>query len=324
MKYYLKRCGFQELGSVGIDGKPKRGRYLLTSKDETVLSFFPKLSKKILNDYAIIPIIPLYTGNKVYCNYVFHNSKYNAQTSKNNRDEYRIYLNKSLEDNQLYFKTEDIVIMREQSNIGNSQHCYYLYLIRNHSSEEYLFTSRLIEDSAVRGNYGIYEGSIPFFEDAVKKYCDYYDRSEILIDDSVTRFIASTNEASQENVFNTATFRDFVLTGYGLTCAISGISENSIYEDSLEAVYIRPHTDGGSCLPSNGIALANKLSIPFIKGEFTISDQYTVIVHPHVQDNNLKKFNGVLIRVPSNQFFRPDKENLLYHRKMIFGSFLQG
>ena len=26
MNYFLKKCGFQELGSVGDDGKPKRGR----------------------------------------------------------------------------------------------------------------------------------------------------------------------------------------------------------------------------------------------------------------------------------------------------------
>ena len=70
--YYLKKCGHQELGSVGANGKTHRGRYLLTSMNESVLSFFPALSKTQLNDSALLPIIPLYSGEKVYCNYVYH------------------------------------------------------------------------------------------------------------------------------------------------------------------------------------------------------------------------------------------------------------
>ena len=69
MKYYLKKCGHQELGSVGADGVAHRGRYLLTSMDDSVMSLFPPLSTAQLNDSALLPIIPLYSGKKVYCNY---------------------------------------------------------------------------------------------------------------------------------------------------------------------------------------------------------------------------------------------------------------
>ena len=57
MKYYLKRLGHQELGSVK-NGKAQRGRYIYISKDKNVLDIFPPLSKTVTNDSSIIPIIP--------------------------------------------------------------------------------------------------------------------------------------------------------------------------------------------------------------------------------------------------------------------------
>ena len=163
MEYYLKICGFQELGSVGRDGKPKRGRYLLTSMNQSVLDFFPPLSKDILNDCAVLPIIPLYSGKKVYCNYVYHNSKFNAVTSKNNRNEYRIYLNRALENNELFFGAQDIVVMRSDDTPSADQTFYYLFLIRNHASSEYIRASQIVAESAIKGNYGVYEGELDFF-----------------------------------------------------------------------------------------------------------------------------------------------------------------
>lgn len=54
MKYFLKRCGSQELGSVDASGKPQRGRYLLISMNPDILSFFPPLSTVQLNDFVPI------------------------------------------------------------------------------------------------------------------------------------------------------------------------------------------------------------------------------------------------------------------------------
>ena len=96
-EYYLKKCGHQELGSVGANGRANRGRYLLTSMDQNVLSFFPPLSVAQLNDCALLPIVPLFSGEKVYCNFVYHNDKFHGSTAAHPRNEYRIYLNRSLE-----------------------------------------------------------------------------------------------------------------------------------------------------------------------------------------------------------------------------------
>ena len=65
MKYYLKRLGHQELGSVK-NGKAQRGRYIYISKDENVLDMFPPLSKTVTNDSSIIPIISIITINIMY------------------------------------------------------------------------------------------------------------------------------------------------------------------------------------------------------------------------------------------------------------------
>ena len=83
MKYYLKRLGHQELGSVK-NGKAQRGRYIYISKDKNVLDIFPPLSKTVTNDSSIIPIIPLYqkVAKKIYCNYIYHNDKYNQTVDK--------------------------------------------------------------------------------------------------------------------------------------------------------------------------------------------------------------------------------------------------
>lgn len=113
MKYYLKRLGHQELGSVK-NGKAQRGRYIYISKDKNVLDIFPPLSKTVTNDSSIIPIIPLYqkVAKKIYCNYIYHNDKYNV--SGGTRNEYRIYCNGALEGKQLLFQPDDILIFRAE------------------------------------------------------------------------------------------------------------------------------------------------------------------------------------------------------------------
>ena len=58
--YYLKKLGHQELGSIGSDGKPQRGRYIYVSSDVHVLSFFPPLTKQAMNDNALLAVLPLF------------------------------------------------------------------------------------------------------------------------------------------------------------------------------------------------------------------------------------------------------------------------
>ncbi len=328
MRYFLKCCGFQELGSVGEDGKAKRGRYLMSSQNETVVDFFPSLSIEIPNDTALLPIVPLYTGLKTYASYVYHNSKYTGTGAKHPRNEYRIYLNSELEAHQLYMKAEDIVVMRKSiipsiGESGEEQYVYYLDVVKDHFSDIYLKLSRIIENYPIHGGYGMYDGELDFFEKKVEELESGQQVSDIHIDKSVTERIRKSTGENQKNIFNPATFRDFVLAGYGNACAITGQMAEGILGTGVDVVYIMPKAVGGSCLPSNGIALAKSLSLAFVRGEFTLSPRFEVIVHPKCKSPELQNYQLKQIRVPPNAFFQPDKQSMEYHRNNIYGSFLR-
>lgn len=326
MRYFLKRCGFQELGSVGEDGKPKRGRYLMSSKTDEVVDFFPPLSIEIPNDTAMLPIIPLYTRLKTYCSYVYHNSKYTGTTAKHARNEYRIYLNNEIENHQLYFTSEDIVIMRKSTTptldeSGNEQEVYYLDLLRDHSSALYVRLNKYIDSYPIKGGYAMYDEELPFFEKQVTEFESGQYVTDIVIDKSVTDRINKSTEENQNHIFNPATFRDFVLSGYGNACAISGQLAKGLIGMGVDVVYIRPRNDGGNCLPSNGISLAKQFSLAFLQGKFTLSDHYEIIIHPDSDIPELEEYRLKQIRIPPNKFFQPDKDSVRYHREHIYGSF---
>ena len=326
MRYFLKCCGFQELGSVGEDGKAKRGRYLMSSKNDAVVDFFPPLSIEIPNDTALLPIVPLYTRLKTYASYVYHNSKYTGTKAKHPRNEYRIYLNNEMEAHQLYMRAEDIVVMRKSivpslDESGEEQYVYYLDVVKDHSSSMYLTLSRIIEDSPIKGGYGMYDGELEFFEDQVKEFEANQSTMDIHIDKSVTDRIKKSTDENLANIFNPATFRDFVLAGYGNACAVTGQLAEGVLGTGVDVVYIMPKAVGGSCMPSNGIALSKNLSLAFVRGEFTLSPRYEVIVHPECENEYIQNFHLKQIRVPPNTFFQPAQESLRYHREMVHGAF---
>lgn len=328
MRYFLKRCGFQELGSVGEDGKVKRGRYLMSSKSEEVIDFFPPLSIEIPNDTAMLPIVPLYSRLKTYCSYVYHNSKYTGTSAQHARNEYRIYLNNEIENHQLYFRSEDIVVFRKskipaQDEKGEEQEVYYLDVVKDHLSGLYYRLNKIIESYPIRGGYGMYDGELDFFEKQVNEFETGQIATDIVIDKSVTDRIDKSTEENKNNIFNPATFRDFVLAGYGNACAVTGQLAEGILGLGVDVVYIRPRSMGGDCLPSNGIAFSKEFSMAFLQGKFTLSEQYEVIAHPKNDIEIVERFQYKQIRVPSNKFFQPNKDSLKYHREHIYGMFLK-
>ena len=321
MKYYLKKCGHQELGSVE-NGKAKRGRYLLTSMSKEVLAMFPPLSETQLNDSAIIAVIPLYSGKKVYCNYVYYNDKFHGSTAAHPRNEYRLYLNKELEEQQLLFQENDIIIIRTEEILeeDETQTIYYLDHIKNNGTALYDKMSQVINSYPINGGYGIFEGTIPEFEEKVRKLAKP-DDCEVVIDDTVTNKIASSPD-NIASLFNSVSFRDFIMVGYDNLCAITGTVIKYESYMNLEAAHIKPKSHGGLFLPNNGMALCRDLHWAFDKGFFTLDDDLKVVVHPKIESEYLNSFNGKQIRIPNNQFFVPDLDNVRYHRENVYGLFL--
>lgn len=324
MKYYLKKCGHQELGSVGTDGVSHRGRYLLTSKNNDIQAMFPPLSTAQLNDSALLPIIPLYLGQKIYCNYVYHNDKFHGSTATKPRDEIRLYLNRALENNQQYFRTGDIMVMRAEE-IRNEddelQTVYLMDLIRDHASPEYSQLNDVISNYPIRGGYGIFNGVLPYFERQVEAM-NLSVNNNVVVDNAVTQRIVNNGADSLAGLFNAATFRDFVMVGYGNLCAITGTVIRYESYMNLEAAHIKPKSHGGLYLPNNGLALNRDLHWAFDKGFFTLNDNLEVQVHPRTTSDYLQSLNGKQIRVPSNPFFVPDMECVRYHRGAVYGLFL--
>ena len=321
--YYLKKCGHQELGSVGANGRPNRGRYLLTSMNEDVLSFFPPLSKTQLNDSALLPIMPLYSGEKVYCSYVYHNDKYHGSTAVHPRNEHRIYLNKSLEGDTFRFLTDDIVVFRKEEieDDGMTQTVYLLDLVHNDNSAYYRELNQIITEYPINGGYGIFRGTLPDFEIHAEKVLNQQNTITV-IDDTVTQRIETTPTAAIADLFNAATFRDFVMTGYDNLCAITGTVIKYQGFTNLEAAHIKPRSHGGLFLPNNGLALSRDLHWAFDKGFFTLTDDLRIQVHPQIESDYLRSFDNKKIRIPGNQFFVPDIDNIRYHREAVYGLFL--
>jgi hypothetical protein len=327
MIYFLKRCGYQELGSVGPDGKAKRGRYLMSSQYKTIVDFFPELSLQKANDTALLPIIPLYTGLKTYANYVYHNSKYTGSTAKHPRNEYRIYLNNKIEGTHQYFSPKDIIIMRKSeinSSVGDNKSddfVYYLDVVKDHTSSLYQKLNAIIDAYPSPGGYALFAGELYPFEDKVSEFESGQKSNGIHIDPSVTERISRCSEEDQTSLFNSSTFRDFVLAGYGNACAVTGKLANSTIGEEVDVVYFIPPYLGGSHLPSNGIALSKNLSLLFVTGEFTLSDRLEIMVHPDSKNELLWKYDSKKIRIPPDHFFRPGTQSITYHREKIYGSF---
>ncbi|MDL4842484.1 HNH endonuclease [Aquibacillus rhizosphaerae] len=325
MTYYLKKLGHQELGSISTPGsKPSRGRYIYISKDDRVLSFFPPLSKQVKNDSSLLPIIPLYlpTPEKVYCNYIYHNDKYNGSLAASPRNEFRIYSNNALEMDQFLFEPDDIIVMKKQEILEAEEKQTVYFLERVTVRENYDFYKKcegIIDDSDVRSNHGIYEGSLEEIDNKIDSISTISLRAAI--DTSVTKKI-ETSDTDIADLFSPTSFRDFTMTAYKERCAVTGMVIKYGKFMNLEAAHIHPKSHGGLFLPNNGLALSRDIHWSFDKGFFTLNDDYTLLVHPDVESDFLKSYNGQQIFIPENDFLKPSTESIEYHRENVYGLFL--
>ena len=338
MRYYLKKLGSQELGSVK-DGRAQRGRYIYISKDNDVLDLFPPLSKVVKNDASLIPVIPLYIDEprKVYCSFVYHNDKYNQINGT--RNEYRIYSNNELEDHKLLFQPDDILIFRDEiastildNNDGNGDQfdfavtnakVYFLYRCVNNGSAFYRECREIVDNSHIRGGgHAIFDGEFPEVETEVDRITDIAKGEyETAIDETVTARTRTEATDAMASLFNSVSFHDFVMVGYEFRCAVTNRVIRYGNYMNLEAAHIWPRSHDGCYLPNNGIALSRDMHWAFDKGRFTIDDDYKIRVHPDIESDYLRQYDNNAIFLPNDGFFRPNLINLHYHQRNVFGLF---
>lgn len=322
---YIKLLGTQELGYR--KGQPGGGgRYIYISKQCT--EFFPHLSVTQLNDTVLIPIVPPFTQQKVYTSYVYHNDKHILD--EGTRDEYRLYLNKGVDPHADYYKPGDIVVF--QRVVGPNPEdqmmpTYFLHRFES-TSQHYAILSGLIEESKIKGGHALIEAQLEFIPEVQEieagpviippeVMADAEEKQKEILDEEVEEI----EEVRGAHLFNSVSFRDFVLTGYEYKCAVTGQSILWKQLNNLEAAHIKPRAHTGSFLPCNGIALSRDMHWAFDKGFFTIGDDYHIIVHEEVQASMLGAFHGTQMNLPKDDFFKPDKTYLKHHRENIYGLF---
>jgi hypothetical protein len=335
-QFYIKKLGFQELGSPKKDGKLSRGRYILISKK--YLDFFPHLSKTVNNDAVVIPIIPFFDNKKVYSWYVYHNDKYNRPNGT--RDEYRIYLNKGLdfdnENNTRIYNLDDIVVFERINQEENSNMPIYFMYRFEPNSDYYLELEELIIQSASKGKHAILEGDLSFInsslqilqqanieisDDAMAELEKQQEEILLTEDEDVDTLEENLEQIRGAHLFNSVSFRDFVMLAYNYKCAIT--QQSIIWKNlnNLEAAHIQPKAQSGTFLPCNGIALCRDMHWAFDKGFITINKDFCVEVHPEVKNTLLQQYNGKKITVPIDPFFQPASKFLEHHKLKIYGLF---
>ncbi len=332
--YYIKQLQSQELGSPKPDGSVSRGRYMLISKSHN--GFFPPLSETEKNDTVMLPLVAPNSNKKIYCSFVYHNDKYHGSTANQPRDEFRIYLNREIDSDRRFFQPKDIIVFEKildiQEDEQEQNYFYKLHLFRQ-SNDKYDFLQEIInKTSEQKGGHAVYQKSLDFItqigckaeeleaiiSDDVKHKAYEKQKELVEVDDCEDSF--ESNKGA--NLFNSVSFRDFVMLGYGKKCAITG--EVIAYRDliNLEAAHIKPKSHSGPFLPCNGIAMCRDMHWAFDKGMFTINDNYCIQVHDKVKQSILAQYDNKPINLPIEDFFKPEPRYLEYHRKNIFGLFL--
>ena len=322
--FYIKKLGSQELGSPKPDGTVSRGRYIYVTK--AYENFFPHLSTTVTNDNVLVPVIPPFSEEKIYTTLVYHNDKFNVEGGT--RDEFRLYLNRNLDPDRGYFRVDDIVVF-ERIETGTPVPLYFLYRF-NATDSFYNDLAARIEASPIKGGHALAGDELGF----IPQRQINIDEAVVVIPAEVMKVAVTQQEevlASEEqnvedtrgaSLFNSDSFRDFVMLAYGYKCAITGkvIGYKNLL--NLEAAHIQPKAQAGTFLPCNGIALCRDMHWAFDKGFITISDELKIIVHKEMQNSILMEYSDQKIFTPVDPYFQPEKKFLKHHRENIFGLFL--
>jgi putative restriction endonuclease len=139
-----------------------------------------------------------------------------------------------------------------------------------------------------------------------------------LVAADATRFLASDKDEKKRD----AKFSVRVLPAYDFICALTRHRMIAVDGSTpLDAAHIHQFKRGGSCHPTNGLALSKTAHWLFDRGFWSLTDDCRVLVAAHRFEEAgepaqlLKPRAGRSIHVPENSVFRPDAACLRWHRK---------
>lgn len=337
--YFLKRLKSQEMGSrTERGGRAHRGPYVLIPKEAQKM--FPPRSSEILNDHVYIGFSPLFFPRagggflKIYCDYIWHNSRFAKPEVARPRNEHRIYIPKHFGGGQMF--QDDILVIRRKrpeelktldpvggigAGLGEIWEYFVDWIRPDEQPDEWRFYDALLTEnpSHRRPDFCLLEDRIDVFERKINPDVE----EKPLIDEDLFG-----KELEKEDVrpalFNQQSFRDFVLWAYDFDCAVSHEPVVVGGRNNLVAACIRPLSEGGVLTPKNGVSLRMDLAWAFRQGMITIDPvSRRVRVHEAASGTYLSKYDGVTVEV-RKPAFAPDDEALRWHGDNVWGRFACG
>ena len=114
-------------------------------------------------------------------------------------------------------------------------------------------------------------------------------------------------------------FRVLVTEAYERRCAITGERTLPV----LEAAHIKPYTESGPHLVSNGLLLRSDLHILFDEGYVTVAEDHRVVVSDRIREEfengrEYYRYRDKPLFVPGGAEERPSQEFLRWHNEHVF------
>ena len=141
-------------------------------------------------------------------------------------------------------------------------------------------------------------------------------RAATSMEDRILRY----SESLTKHRLGQGAFRVLVTDAYQRRCAVTGEKTLPV----LEAAHIKPYSEDGPHLTSNGILLKSDVHTLFDKGYITIDENFTVDVSPRLHEDygngkDYYKYHGKkLLIIPGNLSDQPSKDYLRWHNENVF------
>lgn len=155
---------------------------------------------------------------------------------------------------------------------------------------------------------------------------NYWQNVEVSIleDKPEPYHVPETKQQEQTVYVRSNVFKKTIPKIYEYTCSVTGMQViDSKGNGLIDACHIKPLSQGGYDHVSNGIALSPNIHRAFDKGLISFDKKLQVIVSNafrEIEENDysLRRLKDRKLRLPSSVKYRPDLDNVEWHRENVF------